>query len=179
MSLEIITVSGASSGSGKTMIAERLLKTLKGWSALKVTVVHSGACPTGRDCGACEGLNSEYMIVSDKNKLDKKGKDTMRLKKAGARKVLWLKARPEGLKRGLKDAVSRFSAYGGKGTRGLVIEGTSILKHIKPALAIFVKRKNSALKPSAKEALSRADLVLTLPLRKDDFIKKKTSFSSL
>ena len=155
--LRIITVSGAHSRAGKTKIAEKLLKILKGWSGLKVTVMHNGICPTGKNCGVCDKLDSEFSIISDKGRLNEKGKDTQRFRKAGARKVLWLRAKPEGLKKGLKKAVSMF-----KGAKGLIIEGTSILRHVKPDLAILVKKKNSILKPSAKEIFNKIDLIVTV-----------------
>jgi molybdopterin-guanine dinucleotide biosynthesis protein len=119
--------------------------------------MHNGKCPIGRDCGVCDKLDSEFSIVSDKNKLMEKGKDTWRFKRAGAKKVLWLRARPEGLKKGLKKAISMFKA-----ANGLIIEGTSILKYIKPDLAILVKNKESIMKPSAKEVFNKIDLIVTV-----------------
>ncbi len=155
--LRIITISGSHANVGKTMLAEKLFKRLKGWSGLKVTVMHNGKCPTGKNCGACNELNSGFSIISDSNRLNEKGKDTQRFKSSGAKKVLWLRAKPKGLKKGLKKAISMF-----KGANGLIIEGTSILKYIKPDLAILVKKKDSILKPSAKEMLNKMDLVITV-----------------
>lgn len=152
---KIITVSGSNSAVGKTTVAEALLKKLKGWSCLKVTVLHNGSCPTGRDCGACDKLISRFSIISKKTIIEEKGKDTYRFKKAGASKVLWLKAKPQGLRRGLREAISKF-----KGAPGLIIEGTSILKYLNPDLAIFVKKENSILKCSAREVIKKVDLIL-------------------
>jgi len=160
--MRIITVSGAHSGVGKTAVVEMLLKKLKGWSCLKVTVLHNGLCPTHRNCGACDKMSSRFSIVSDKKITEEQGKDTWRFKKAGAKKVLWLRAKPTGLKQGLKKAISMFSAECGKGAQGLIIEGTSVLKYLYPDLAIFVKRDNSLLKDSAKAILKKIDLILTL-----------------
>lgn len=155
--MRIITVSGAHSSVGKTRVAEMLLRRLKGWSALKVTVLHKGLCPTGRGaCGVCDRLSSKFSIVSDKKTIEEKGKDTYRFKKAGAKEVFWLRAKPEGLRQGLKEAVSRF-----KGSPGLIIEGTSILKYLNPDMAIFVKREHSILKDSAQRVLKKIDLTLT------------------
>ena len=155
--LKIITVSGAHSGVGKTKVAEKLLQIFKAWSALKVSVLRNGDCPTGRNCGICNEIDSEFSIVSSNDKLMERGKDTQRLKKAGAMKVLWLRAKPQGLKKGLKKVISMF-----KGSEGLIIEGTSVLKYIKPDLAILVKNKNSILKPSAKKVLNKIDLIITV-----------------
>lgn len=155
--MKIITVSGAHSGAGKTTVVERLLRELKGWSCLKVTVLHRGDCPTGRDCGACDGLQSDYSIVSDKEVIEENGKDTSRFKKAGAKEVLWLRSRPERLKEALNKALPRF-----KDAEGVIIEGTSVLKHLKPDLGIFVQKRSSSLKPSAKAVIKKVDLVLTV-----------------
>ena len=43
-----------------------------------------------------------------------------------------------------------------------IIESNSALKYLKPDLAIFVRRENSILKPSAKEIYNKVDLVITL-----------------
>lgn len=153
---KIITVSGSCSGAGKTTVAEFLLKKLKGWSALKVTVRYNGLCPTNRDCGVCEKLDSKFSIVADKNIIEEEGKDTQRLKKAGAKQVLWLRAKPNGLRPGLKQALFKM-----KGTKGVIIEGTSVLKYLKPDLAIFVGKKDSPFKSSAREVFKKVDLIIT------------------
>lgn len=155
-SVPIVTISGAHSNVGKTMLMEKLLGALKDWSAVKVTTSHSGPCPKGRPCGSCDDMRSRFSIVSDEKILMEESKDTARFKAAGARRVLWLKARPEGLKEGLRKALSIL-----KSARGVLIEGTSILKYLEPDLAILVRNKNSTLKPSAKEILNKIDLVVT------------------
>src|SRR3989338_4110362 len=154
----VITVSGAHRGVGKTKVAEILLRALKGWDALKVTVTHRGKeCPVRKGCHTCDELDSGFSIVSNKRIIAAKGKDTARFKRAGAREVLWLKSKPEALKAGLKRAISLF-----KKAKGLIIESNSALKHLKPDLAIFIKNKNSILKPSAREIINKIDLVVTL-----------------
>ena len=156
--VKIITVSGAHSGAGKTMVSEALLKKLKGWSAIKVTVSHRDKmCPVHKNCHSCDELDSDFSIIGKKDIIEAKGKDTQRLKSAGAKKVLWLRAKPKALGNGIEKAISLF-----KRTKGLVIESNSALKYLKPDLALFVKRKDSILKPSAKEILNKVDIVITL-----------------
>ncbi len=156
--MKMITVSGAHSGTGKTLIAEALLKKLKGWSAMKVTVSHGeGSCPAHKDCNTCDELHSDFSIISSKSVIEAQGKDTQRLKSAGAKKVVWLRARPDALKKAVKKAVPLF-----KKTKGLIIESNSALKYLRPDLSIFVKRKDSVLKPSAREILNKMDLIVTL-----------------
>lgn len=146
--MKIITVSGTHSGVGKTMFIEKLLKQLKGWSCLKVTLMHQGSnCPIGRNCGACDKLSSEFSIVTDEKILAQKGKDTYRFKKAGASQVFWLKSRTKkGLKQGLKKALAMFDKRS-----GLIVEGTSVLKYLDPDLAVVIIRKDLPWKNSAKE----------------------------
>lgn len=155
--MKIITVSGSQSGAGKTRVAEKLLRVLKGWSALKVTVSHNGACPIKKDCGVCAGLSKYFSLISARKIIEQEGKDTQRLKSAGAKEVFWLKTRPEGLRQGLKKAIATF-----KKTPGIIIEGNSTLKYLNPDLAIFVKNKALSWKPSARQIINKIDWFLTL-----------------
>ncbi|MFH1245926.1 MAG: hypothetical protein V1662_05500 [Candidatus Omnitrophota bacterium] len=153
--MKIITVSGAYSGIGKTTFVEELLKRLKGWSCLKVTLRHKGLnCPLHKNCGACDELGSEFHIVIDKKILGQRGKDTYRFKKAGAKQVLWLKARTkEGLKQGLKESLLMLGE-----SKGLIVEGTSVLKYLHPDLAVFITGQDLPWKESAKEIFERGFL---------------------
>lgn len=131
--MRTIVVSGEKSGIGKTYLAERLLNNLRGWSALKVTVKKNGACRSIKNCGLCGEIKKPFDVIKDKLIINHHGKDTSRLKNAGAKEVIWLKAKPEGLKNGLKKALAEFSKC-----PGIVIEGTSVLKYLKPDLNIHV-----------------------------------------
>ena len=134
--MKIIIVSGAQSGVGKTYLAEKLLNYLPEWSALKVTVSKDGSCPHERSCRICPEIKEPFYIIKDERIINQAGKDTARLKTAGAKQVIWLKAKPEGLNDGLHKALSEFSdCY------GVVIEGTSALKFIKPDLNIHLYEK--------------------------------------
>lgn len=144
--VKIIAVSGSHSGVGKTALAEKILKQLKNWSALKVTVVKNGPCPRKIPCGVCEEQIAPFSIISKSSIINQKGKDTQRMRAAGAKKVLWLKARPSGLEKGLKKALGRF-----KNTEGVVIEGTSVLKYLKPDLRIFIADEGSARSDCARK----------------------------
>lgn len=134
--MKIIVVSGAKSGVGKTYIAEKLLNYLPGWSALKVTVSKDGGCPHERSCRICPEIKELFYIIKDEKTINQAGKDTARLKQAGAKEVIWLKAKPEGLKKGLSKAFLEFSDC-----NGVLIEGSSALKFIKPDLNIHLYEK--------------------------------------
>lgn len=154
--MQTIIVAGAHSGVGKTLCAGQLLKTLPGWSAIKVTTRKRAPCPrAAKRCGVCADLKRDFEITYDKKTICQRGTDTARLKRAGARKVIWLKATEKGLKAGLRQALKML-----KGSRGVVIEGTSVIKHIKPGLLIFFRGNSRAMRPIARRALKKADIVI-------------------
>ena len=134
--MKTIVVSGARSGIGKTYLAEQLLRKLSDWSALKVTTSKVSNCPHRRDCGVCAGVRKPFYIIKDKDIINQAGKDTSRLKNAGAKEVIWLKTKTAGLKAGLDKALAEFS-----NCDGVVIEGTSVLKFIKPDLNFHVYKR--------------------------------------
>lgn len=147
--MKTIVVSGEKSGIGKTYLAQKLLKCLNGWSALKVTVSKEGGCPNNRDCGICRGIKKPFYIVKDQDIINQPGKDTARLKEAGAKEVIWLKAKPQGLKKGLEKVFSEFSDC-----KGIIIEGNSVLKFFKPDLNIHVRSRGNYSLILAKEEKS-------------------------
>ena len=159
--MKIITVSGAHSGIGKTTIAEHILSQLRNWSALKVTVIKDGPCPRKISCGVCEQQNAPFSIVSEARIINQKGKDTQRMKSAGAKKVLWLKAKPSGLKQGLRKALARFNSC-----EGVVIEGSSVLKYLKPDWGIFILSRPKTLPFRARMDNGRASIKNI-----DDYVK--------
>lgn len=155
--MKIISITGAHSGIGKTAFAAGLLNSLNGWSALKVTVARKGKCYRHTPCGVCNEQGSLYSIVSDKKSILVPGKDTQRLKLSGAKKVLWLKAKPKGLRPGLKQALLQL-----RGAKGLIVEGNSALKYLTPDKVIYLKDSHRAIKASASNAQRKADIIIDL-----------------
>jgi len=123
--LRKIVVSGSHSNIGKTAVASCMLRTLENWSAIKITVKRDSGCPRHSSCGVCAGFKGDFDLIADKRIINQKGTDTARMKEAGAKKVVWLKASLRGLKSGFRKALQHL-----KGSEGVVIEGTSILRHI-------------------------------------------------
>ena len=153
--MKTIVISGSHSNIGKTSLAEDMFRSLNGWSGLKVTTVkEKSGCARGSNCTVCSELKDDFDIITDKKVINKKDTDTARMKSSGAKKVVWLKANTSGLKQGLKEAL-----YCLRGSKGVVIEGTSVLKYINPDLAIYLKDGATRLKPSAKQAEKKADIV--------------------
>jgi molybdopterin-guanine dinucleotide biosynthesis protein len=67
---------------------------------------------------------------------DVRGKDTWRLREAGAARVLWLIAQPEAVERGLKKALGRL-----KSSPGVVMEGNAAASLVKADLVVMVRRR--------------------------------------
>ena len=185
--MKTIVVAGTHSGIGKTLLVEELLHTLPKWSALKVTVSpalllrrggvkRKNNCPRSRNnlhlfrsrnnlhlfrsrnkCNICAELKKDFEIIEDKKVINQKGTDTARLRQAGAKKVVWLKTTLSGLKAGLKKAL-----YQLKDSEGVVIEGTTVLRYIRPDLAIYLKDNTVNLRMAARQAQRKADIIINV-----------------
>ena len=154
--MKIIVVAGAHSGSGKTSCAEKLLGVLTGWAALKITVKGTAGCPRGKGgCRVCADIKDNFEIIDEQRIINQAGSDTSRLKKAGAEKVIWLKSTARGLRAGALKALAKLKRY-----KGVLIEGTSVLKYIKADIVFFVGGGSKNMRPSAKSALNKADIVI-------------------
>lgn len=155
-----IVISGSRSNIGKTLLAEKMLHSLTNWTALKVTVRRPGElkCPRRHQrCRVCSEVKGDFEIIKDKKIINQKGTDTCRLKKAGAKKVIWLRTTSKGLKEGLWRSLARLS-----GSEGVVVEGTSVLRYMKPDLAIYLRDKRAPLKQSAPYAQKKADIIVDI-----------------
>ncbi|HID06647.1 MAG TPA: hypothetical protein EYP10_05810 [Armatimonadetes bacterium] len=154
LTITIIVVGGSRSGVGKTHIASLLVRCLPAWGALKVTVC-ADDCPRDKRCKVCANLETQFAIISNSQVLNQPNTDTARLITAGATKVLWLQARLEALGEGLDCALKQFQGY-----PGIVIEGTSTLRHLNADLAIVIIDPMHAIKPIVFDILPRVHLIL-------------------
>jgi len=129
MPKKIICIAGTYSGCGKTTIAELLLKTLKGnWGALKYT------------------KTSLYIAVSDETEDPPKGKDTYRMKKAGAKKVIRIQSPEDRLEEPVQIALRLMADCD-----GIIAEGNSLVEFLNPDIVIFVWGQDiDKIKSSAK-----------------------------
>jgi molybdopterin-guanine dinucleotide biosynthesis protein len=137
-----IGITGSKSGVGKTALAERLLRRLPGWGAIKFTK-----------------SDIYTSVVDEADVLREEGKDTARLLAAGADRVVWVKSpgplgdKDEELAEAMMLAMDRLS-----GLPGVIIEGNSAVEVLKPDIVIFIGVYNS--KDSARRAFEMADVVL-------------------
>lgn len=148
----IITISGTSSNSGKTALLCELLRALsvyEQWEAIKLTRGHYRSC--GKDLEACcvsNLLGEQPLIRSGREETYTFGKDTGRYWEAGAANVHWVIATENQVEAGIKEAIKRVKAG------NVLIEGTSLLKYIKPDFAILVVGSDlSKVKASVRRAL--------------------------
>ena len=156
--MKIICVTGAMSGVGKTLLAEKLLTHLKNWAACKVTTYAGGEKPhctreKDLDIGVYNSLKENYSIEERINIIEEKGTDTARLRSAGAKKVLWIKARPRYMKRAVQEAVRKLNRY-----EGVLFEGNHALMHLKPDIAVMIQSKDNTFKRSAKQVKNKIDV---------------------
>ena len=150
--LKIIVVAGTSSNSGKTTLVCDLLQQFTAhepWEAIKLSRGHYRSC--GKDPQACcvSGLLGEQAVIrSGRAETYTCGKDTGRFWDAGASNVHWVIATDEQVDSGMRGALARVT------TRGVIIEGTSVLRYLKPAVAILaVSDTDKRVKASARWAL--------------------------
>ncbi len=132
---KIVAVSGFSSDTGKTTLACRLLESLSGWEAIKVTKGHYRSC--GKDPHACcvsHLLSDAPLVLSGREKTYAPGKDTGRYWDAGASNVHWVVATKERVADGIRDALARVAPA----SPGVVVEGTGFLRAIPVDYAIMV-----------------------------------------
>ena len=150
--LKIIVVAGTSSNSGKTTLVCDLLQQFTAhepWEAIKLSRGHYRSC--GKDPQACcvSGLlGKEAVIRSGRAETYTCGKDTGRFWDAGASNVHWVIATDEQVEAGIRGALACVE------TRGVIIEGTSVLRYLDPAFAIMaVSDTEKNVKASARWAL--------------------------
>mgnify|MGYP006304944441 CR=1 FL=1 len=123
-------------------MAEQLLQIIPRIAAVKITIHDSAPVITDRD---------DEIIIP--------GKDTFRLRRGGADKVVWIRSGESGLREAFGIASRMLYGYS-----TILIEGNSILNHINPRLALFVADDNisskALIKTSRLAALEKADLII-------------------
>ncbi len=134
---KVVTVSGSHKGVGKTSLSQILLAHLPHYTAIKITM-------TGKDTGVYE--DSAHLMVP--------GTDTYRMKQSGAEKVYWIRATDDHIVDLMKQVLGRVGDIS-----GMLIEGNTILRHLKPTLSCFVTTATlDSMKPSRIHALKSADI---------------------
>ena len=157
--MHLVSVSGPASRSGKTALAETLLRAAGGAPAVKFTTTEDvfERCPRGSPCVVCD-IDVPYRIVTDPGVLREGGTDTRRLGDAGGAPVLWAIAR-RGAVAPAWEAVARRLAAADL----VVLEGSTITDHVPPRLALFVAHpflSPERWKPDSGRRVAAADAVV-------------------
>ncbi len=170
---KVVAVSGFSSNVGKTTLVCELLRRLPGWEAIKLTRGHYRSC--GRDPAGCcvsDLLRDEPVIRSGRDANYEAGKDTARFWDAGASNVHWVIVKDDQVEHGIKEALARVRV------EGVIIEGNSFLDYVTPDLAVMCARSDGGkVKPSARRALSKSD-VLYLSSLETDGVEARKQFAA-
>jgi hypothetical protein len=161
--MRIISIAGATSKAGKTLLAEQLIRYCTARHspvyAVKFTTTSDlpSPCPRGAPCTVCD-LSENFRIIRDPEILKQKGKNTARFYDSGATEVIWVVAKKSQLP----------IAYGHLLTHlpheALVLmEGSTIISISRPDLVFYVFANHIApqrWKESAKELIARSDFVV-------------------
>ncbi|MEN2986435.1 MAG: molybdopterin-guanine dinucleotide biosynthesis protein MobB [Thermodesulfovibrionaceae bacterium] len=141
-----VGVGGSKSGVGKTSFVEDFIRYIKNQNS-KITITAVKYTKT-----------SLYSSIITEPQLEDIGKDTNRMKKAGADYLVWVKAKEEDLQEivfKLKEYVNNLS------TNIVIIEGNSLVRLMQPDIIIFLKGKNNkCIKSSARALIEKADILI-------------------
>lgn len=161
--MAVIVVSGVTSGSGKTSLAEAVIRALSKkfrTAAAKITVTHGErGCPHGgRGCDVCGSLGGEFQVITRDSIISQPGTDTARLYEAGAFQVLWAITREEFI----GAAWQEMRALMG-GAVCAVIESNTLALVKEPSLTLMMVDPTVSRrlwKPSAERLIADADFLI-------------------
>lgn len=155
----MLLIGAASRDAGKTELACDVLRRVskdRAVVAVKVTTVHThrGPCPRGgAGCGVCSALDARFVITEERGKHPEK--DTARLLRSGAQRVLWLRVRRPAIVEGAAELLARLC---GPDTL-CVCESNSLRLAVEPGLFVSVRRAGSPeIKASAAAVAQFTDL---------------------
>jgi hypothetical protein len=159
--VNLVSISGACSRSGKTAAAVSLLGAVppgRG-AAVKFTTTEDvfERCPRGTACLVCD-IDVPFRIVEDPAILGEPGTDTARLAAAGAARVVWAIARESAVE-------AAWAAVGPRvaGADVVVMEGSTIVSVARPRRQVFVAHpwlSPDRWKPTSARCLATADVVV-------------------
>lgn len=150
----MIGIGASKSGAGKTTFIERFIRFIKRFNS-NVLIISIKYTKTLQ----FENIITEHTLIQEA------GKDTARMKKAGADYVYWVKAPEENLPLIVKKLKKEIIQYvqSKNDAEGIIIilEGNSLVRVMHPDVIIFLKGKIiEQIKPSGKAILDIADIVI-------------------
>jgi hypothetical protein len=113
-------------------------------------------------------LRDEPVIRSGREANYQTGKDTARFWDVGAVNVHWVIVKEDQVEQGISQALDRVEA------EGVIIEGNSFLEYIEADVAVMCARaEGGKVKPSARRALDKIDLLYLSSLNADELTARK------
>jgi hypothetical protein len=156
--MKLVVVGGQGRKVGKTSVIAGLIRGLPtlAWTAVKISP-HAGDAHL-QDTPSADDLPAQLEFSLSEEKHPKGRGDTSRYLAAGARRSLWLRARPGRLAQALPGLLEAL-----EGDEYVIIESNSILAFLEPTVFLLVIGESGrALKASARQFLGRADALVTL-----------------
>ena len=173
----MLMIGAAGRNVGKTEFACELIRRFAPEHmvvAVKITTVkeQNGQCPRGgRGCGVCSSLKG-FFCLTEETELNT-GKDTARMKKAGAQKVLWLRVLHQHLREGVTALLKEIPAKA-----CVVCESNSARLAIEPGAFLVIREAGtSSPKDSCVAVLEHADREVQFQKDTWDFQPSQCQFS--
>lgn len=161
----ILGVGSAKSGIGKTTFIENFIRYIKSINN-QIFIVSVKYSKTSRSVS----------IITDPQIIEESGKDTARMKKAGADYVYWISASEEQLEKvsnKLREEIllSFFENY--RNRMIVILEGNSLVRFMHADVIIFFKgHRGEQMKPSGKVILDLADIVIQKDYLMEDIMSE-------
>ena len=161
--MKFISIAGATSKAGKTLLAEQIIRycasKYKPVYGIKFTTTSDlpSPCPRGAPCTVCD-LSDNFRVIRDPEILLKPGKNTQRLAAANATEVIWVIAKKSQLPVAFQHLLTHLPA-----DALAVMEGSSITALCKPDLLFYIFANHIAAsrwKESATEIMGRSDVLI-------------------
>jgi molybdopterin-guanine dinucleotide biosynthesis protein A len=154
---DFVLVGATARNLGKTEFACGLIRrqsALGPVTAVKVTTIRdeAGPCPRGGEgCGVCASVEGAFVLTDERDA--PADKDTGRMVRAGAARVLWLRAREDRLEEALAALLAELP-----GTGSVVCESNAVREVLEPGLFLVLRPRGEHVpKPSAARMLPLAD----------------------
>lgn len=156
----ILIVGAAGRDAGKTEFIGELIRRHAARQfvvAVKITTIkeREGSCPRGgQGCGVCGSLRGPYCLTEETAAAT--GKDTARMKAAGARHVFWLRVLRRHLREGVAELLRRMPSKA-----CVVCESNSARLVLNPGAFLVIREAGStSTKASCAAVLEHADRIL-------------------
>ena len=154
--MAVVVVGGHTRNIGKTSVVAGLIAALPefAWTAVKITQYGHGICSANGE--ACDCATADHTIAVSEERNRSSGTDSSRYLAAGAAHSFWVRTQQGELHEAMP-RVRKLIA----GTGNVIIESNSVLRFLKPDLALSVLHPAVAdFKPSALRFLDRVDALV-------------------